>query len=403
MHKLLILALVFCASVANAQNKYYIPDPAFRNFLQGGYANCMDGDSLILAEALLETFFECKDTSVANLDGLQYFTGLTFLKVAHLPLITSVPEPLPNGLQFLDCYDNAQLVSLPVLPNGLQSLNCSNMPLVNLPILPIGLQTLDCSNIPLFNLPAMPSGLQTLECRSNQLTSLPALPSGLQVLDCSSNQLTSLPTLPEGLETLHCGYNQLTSLPMLTSGLLHLFCTHNSLTSLPEFPIVLSHLYCDHNQLTSLPTLPVNLLMLSCSSNQLGCLPVLTNALYYLYTDSTQITCLPNLPASLIYMTPQLSVCNATNNPNGCAVATAQPEITSVPTVGLYPNPTSGRVTLSFGANALLQSVQVQDVTGRVVYTGTTPTLDVSALAPGVYSVISTTTQGTVTSKLVRP
>jgi hypothetical protein len=52
------------------------------------------------------------------------------------------------------------------------------------------------------------------------MTSLPVLPLGLQLLDCSRNSLVVLPNLPDKLQVLDCSKNRLTILPALPSHLL---------------------------------------------------------------------------------------------------------------------------------------------------------------------------------------
>ena len=46
--------------------------------------------------------------------------------------------------------------------------------------------------------------LTKLDCSVNQLISLPTLPQNLETLNCYDNELTSLPTLPQNLKILYC-------------------------------------------------------------------------------------------------------------------------------------------------------------------------------------------------------
>jgi hypothetical protein len=63
----------------------------------------------------------------------------------------------------------------------------------------------------------------------------------------------------------------------------------------------------------------------------------------------------------------------------------------------LYPNPTTGQFTVSF--DGVIKSIEMIDVTGRVVMTETTLNeglVDASLLAPGKYMVRLTSEHGTI-------
>jgi uncharacterized repeat protein (TIGR01451 family) len=81
----------------------------------------------------------------------------------------------------------------------------------------------------------------------------------------------------------------------------------------------------------------------------------------------------------------------------------------AIPQMRLFPNPSTGAVTIALKANTQVQSVQVVDVTGRVVHCATPlpggagggSVLDLSALPSGIYTVVAHTDRGTAASKLV--
>jgi Secretion system C-terminal sorting domain len=75
---------------------------------------------------------------------------------------------------------------------------------------------------------------------------------------------------------------------------------------------------------------------------------------------------------------------------------------TNAPKLQLFPNSSTGAVTLSLSQYEQLQSVNVLDVTGRVVHSGNSAVLDLSELPSGIYTVVANTNRGTVASKLVR-
>ncbi len=336
-----ILLFICCLFLLTATQAQYvnIPDSNFRKFLILKYPSCFNGAGQMdtaCPSIVNELSITCIGYSIVNLEGIQYFKSLKYFDCYNnnitslqvLPdsllmlwcrnnLLASLPT-LPSSLQSLICNHN-QLTSLPTLPSSLQYLECSQNHLTSLPTLPSSLEGLTCYENLLTSLPTLPSSLQSLVCIQNQIVNLPTLPNSLQYLACSQNQLVNLPTLPNSLHELACNQNQLVNLPALPDSLLHLSCVNNKLTSLPNLPSVLTDLNCGTNKLTSLPTLPNLLENLYCSdNNQLSCLPKLPNSLHQLYIINTHISCIPNTTALNAYINPQLPLCNATNNPNGC-------------------------------------------------------------------------------------
>ena len=360
LHFLLLVLFIkiLTPNLANAQ-LVYIPDPAFRAYLNQNFPTCMAGDSIDPAcPDVLNThsLVISAGSQILDLTGIDAFSNLTYLDcmmnnlttLPNLPSslttlncqnnnLTSLPV-LPPNLSVLWCFGN-QLTALPVLPATLTSLACSNNPLGSLPSLPPALEILECTNNQLTSLPTLPATLEYLTCTNNQLTSLPVLPSSLYRMDCSNNPLSSLPTLPAGLNTLYCINNLLTSLPSLPQNLAvlwcsdnqlsslpllsntlqilkcynnpinslpalspvltELWCSNNQLSSLPSLPLTLTKLICAHNQLTTIPTLPTSLMYLTCSYNQITTLPALSDSLKNIDCDNNQLTSIPDLPSTL--------------------------------------------------------------------------------------------------------
>ncbi|MDW8417878.1 MAG: T9SS type A sorting domain-containing protein [Chitinophagales bacterium] len=294
------LALMVLASVQihlQAQN-LYVPDPAFRAYLQANFSSCMpypDSINVPCASAYSGTI-NVSNLGIQSLEGIQAFSNLSVL-ICSSNQLTSLPV-LPSTLWWLDCSGN-QLTNLPALPGSMQKLYCNNNQLTNLPTLPAYLLDLICSYNQLTNLPSLPGSLERIKCNNNQLTSLPVLPNSLITLDCSNNQLAGLPNLPVNIVYLSCYNNQLTSLPALPGLLKTLDCSNNQITNLPNLPIGLENLYCDYNQLTSLPALSDSLQQLFCNFNQLTSLPSLPDGLWKLYCSNNQLTNLPALPSTL--------------------------------------------------------------------------------------------------------
>ena len=287
----------------------FIPDTNFRNFLNSHYPTYMDlsGDSLnIDSAATFAGTFNCSNQNIANLSGIEFFTGIFWL-VCNDNQLTRLPDlsAITNLIRLLCQYN--QLTALPDFSNNttLQYLYCENNELTSLPDLSnnTALLHLICNNNQLTVLPDLSSNtsLLLLHVDNNQLSSLPDLSNNVNLseLSCHNNQLTSLPDLSNNtaLYDLGCNSNNLTALPDLTANtaLKYIYCHSNKLTSLPDLsnctPLVA--LICDNNQLISLPDLSSNTALSSiyCTSNQLSSLPDLSgnSALRVFYCGNNKL------------------------------------------------------------------------------------------------------------------
>lgn len=276
----------------------YIPDSAFRSYLNQNFAGCMIGDSI---DPTCPGVLNAKSIIVANrgitdLSGIEVFINDTLL-YCNNNLLTTIPA-LPPSLRQLRCFAN-QLTSLPALPSTLTQLICFSNQLTALPVLPPSLVRLHCGANLLSSIPSLPNTLDDFNCSMNQISALPPLPNSIKYLICGYNQLTNLPNLPWQLFQFDCSYNQITSLPTLPPSLKYLACSFNQLPSLPVLPISLETLTCFNNQITSLPPLPPSLVFLSCSSNQLSSLPGLPASLINMGVQNNLLTALPALPTGL--------------------------------------------------------------------------------------------------------
>lgn len=80
----------------------------------------------------------------------------------------------------------------------------------------------------------IPEGTKVLRCERH-ITMLPVLPQGLEELDCAWAQITTLPELPESLRKLNCRGCQFISWPKLPENLQELnYYAHRG--TLPLFP-----------------------------------------------------------------------------------------------------------------------------------------------------------------------
>ena len=145
-------------------------------------------------EALLVYFLSVRNSGIADLTGIEYFTNLKWLEVDFNPLTSLSTAGLVN-LEHLASYncslttanlnDSVNLKTLMLLNNQLTALNISN--LVNLEYLTVGnnqLTSLDLANMP---------NLLGLYCENNFLTELNVNNlASLEGLDCANNLLSNL-------------------------------------------------------------------------------------------------------------------------------------------------------------------------------------------------------------------
>lgn len=341
MKKLLrSIFVVFCLQFAPAKAQWVtIPDANFVAKLTQLYPSCMNGNQMDTTcfEIINEDSISIASLPISNMDGIQYFDNLKYLKLYNtsttslpafpsnlvwlelfsfqIPSLPALPNSLevlllsnsnqttnlpalPGGLKALSCA-YTQITSLPSLPNTLEYLKCNNNLLTSLPTLPNALLKLYCDDNDLYDLPVLPISLKYLSCKLNYLQTLPALPSTLTFLNCYQTGLTYLDPLPSLLDTLNCGYNNFLNLPTLPTSLIYLNCYYSQLTSLPALPSLLKYLDCSGNVLASFPTWPVNLEFLNCNWCELTSLPPLPTNLKTLICYYNQLTSLPALPNSL--------------------------------------------------------------------------------------------------------
>ena len=288
----------------------YFPNLNFRLKLRQlfpkGYINSKDVTST--------TSLDVSGRSISNLEGLNYFSRLTYLDCSN-NILTELPT-LPSTLKNLYCQGN-QLTSPGNLPASIESINCSSNNFSG-SIYITGFKAL--STIKINNCPDLYSfycydnaltsllaigctSLQTIDCHNNQLAFLGSLPDNVEVLNCSNNKFTTvtfsgyskLRTLDMSSNTqltnLECYGNALTSLSYSgCSALKSIDCANNKLTSLPAVPSSVTRFNCSANQLTKMPSLPSGLQELSCAVNKLTSLSVRDcNALTMLVIYGNQI------------------------------------------------------------------------------------------------------------------
>ncbi len=99
-----ILAMTFWTSSVSKAQLVYIPDSAFRVYLNQIFGTCMVGDSIDpTCPAILATKYnDVSNRGISDLTGIEVFVNDTLL----------------------DCNSNP-IISLPVLPSNLRRLYCS--------------------------------------------------------------------------------------------------------------------------------------------------------------------------------------------------------------------------------------------------------------------------------------
>ena len=101
------------------------------------------------------------------------------------------------------------------------------------------------------------------------LDTLPILPNYIESLNCSYNNIVKITNLPINLKYLNCYKNKLVYIAYLPYNLLTLNICVNLLKYIPKLPIYLKKLNCCNNNILHLPILPYNLVYLCCTENKL--------------------------------------------------------------------------------------------------------------------------------------
>jgi Leucine-rich repeat (LRR) protein len=304
-----------------------VPDPNFAAAIRSVCPTCITPlpNRRLLPPAANLVSLNVSGKVISDLTGIQGFTSLQELfcydnRLATLP-------PLPSTLTLLSCFNN-QLTSLS-LPNGLKELYCYDNPLGGLPNpLPSGLQKLNCVNNLFPTIPTLPNSMTQLYVNTSVISCLPNLPPNMTVY--SSAALSTVVVLPvcgteidipdppaanlASLNVSSKNISDLTGIRGFTS-LQSLFCFSNRLATLPTLPSSLKELSCFDNQLTSL-NLPSGLRDLYCYDNPIGSLPnPLPNGLRKLNCIRSLFTRLPTLPSSMtaLYLSPAIITCLPNN------------------------------------------------------------------------------------------
>jgi hypothetical protein len=183
--------------------------------------------------------------------------------------------------------------------------------------------------------------------------------TALIVLECDGNLLSNLNVSQNlNLWQLNCLNNQISNLDVTqNTSLVQLFCSENLLTSLDvsQNP-VLENLDCRNNQLSTLDVSGnPNLEILHCRDNSLFCLNMKngnnSNFTGFEAFGNSNLTCIDVDDAA--YSTTNWNFIDAqtsfsTNCSNRCSITTDIQE-NSLSNISLYPNPTTGIISIDLG------------------------------------------------------
>jgi Leucine-rich repeat (LRR) protein len=288
--------------------------------------------------------------------------GSDFLEITKLPKnlrrltccktrIRTLPQPLPENLEYIDCRGCYKLLPFDVPPNvrvlsdmdyyenyrkekrerktmdhyelAKQRINKwieenktrkdkteLNLRLLNykeFPPIPDDVISLNCEgNRLLKSLKGLPKGLKKLYCGGCTLKELIGLPDGLEYLNCDNSDIEVLDNLPNSIKTIKITYyySKLRTIKSLPSELKVLDL--ELLTSLTEiqceFPLKLRKLNLFMTNLEKIPKLPDSVRYVDISHTAINELTYLPPNLKVLSIETTYIRELPELPSTLVCM-----------------------------------------------------------------------------------------------------
>ncbi|KAB2859576.1 MAG: T9SS type A sorting domain-containing protein [Flavobacteriales bacterium] len=393
-----------------------IPDPNFEQALIDSWLDSAPlNGSVPNANIDTVTVLYITSKNITNLTGIEDFTAITEIHANH------------NQLSSLDLSQNLSLKALNCLNNQLNSLDITqNSQLISLECGINQLTSLDISQN---------TGLIYLSFYKNQISSIDVTQHpNLEWLDGANNQLPTLNTNQNPLlKWLYCNDNLLTTLNVTQNTFLDQFiCENNNISSIDLTQnTVVTWFACDSNQLTNL-NLTQNILLehFTCSRNQITSLDVSQNtALDEFFCHNNQLTCLnmkngtnsnlydfaainnPNLTCIEVddvawsttnwpYIDPQTSF--STNCPNPCVIGI---EENSLSNLSLYPNPTTGNLTITQLEQFVGGNLEIVNLMGQVIFSQqidtTMLTLNLATQPKGIYLVKVVNENQVIVQKIV--
>lgn len=282
-------------------------------------------------------------------------TLLSFLVVIALTNITIAQTSAIPDLKF-EQYLIAMGLDTGMPDGSVLTANIDTVTILNIP----GLGINDLTGIEDF------TSLIHLDCGSyaptpfftqyNYLTNLNLTQNtSLTFLKCNNNNLTNLDVSQN---------NDLTHLECNVNGISNLDITHNPL---------LTYLNCIGNLLTSLNiSQNTNLFVLACSYNQLNCLNgkngnnnnfTLFHAIQNPYLTCIEVDDVGYSTTNWTFIDSQTSFSN--NCPNPCPVGINENNLSNI---SIYPNPTSGNISINFGEVKQNLKATLTNSLGQVIF-----------------------------------
>ncbi len=246
----------------------YFPDDTFRGYVSDTFDTDGNG-TLDNTEIQAATRIECYRMGISSLQGVEYFTELTYLDCGF------------NSLTELDVRSNTKLQTLGFAANSVSSIDLSQNTALKTLSCGVEIQEDDGWHTYGNNLTKLDvtrnTALEYLACGCNQLSALDVSKNtALTYLGCWLNNLSSLNlSKNKNLITLACGANPIPALNLSqNTKLQRLYCQNGALTSLDTSNLrELVLINCIYNSLTSLNVSGCTALKeLYCAYNQLDSL-----------------------------------------------------------------------------------------------------------------------------------
>ncbi len=376
-------------------------------------------------------------TYITDLTGIEAFTAITSLNCGQNQLTTlDVSNNVAltslncghNPLTFLDISNNPNLTYLACYWNQLNSLDVSNN--LNLDTLMVNsnqIMTIDVSNnVNLLYFDCSNNLLDTINtnfninltffsCAINNLVKVDiSHNTALTYFDCGDNLLTSIDVSNNtSLIQLHCVMNQFNTIDVSNNlDLYYLRCRDNLLQYLDlSNNTSLSVIECWNNQLTSLDlSNNSSLEFLACQNNLLNELNVkngnntLMVALFgdFMAYDNPDLYCI-EVDDSTWSTANWTNIDSQSYFSENCMVGT--PEQLQTPQLSIYPNPTTGPITIK-NEELRMMNVAVYDIYGKEVLKQEVGSqkyeVDLSTQPNGIYIVKVITDKQAITKKIIK-
>jgi len=438
MKVILSFLLVISLSNLTTAQTTAIPDANFEFALYWqGYDVILDG---FVSTAVISniTNLSVNGFNINDLTGIEDFISLTELQCFDNNL-TSINLSQNTALTTLLCENN-QLTNLDVSQNpALTTLLCYNNQLTSLNLIGANslskiffwdnnLTSLDVSqnlnlsyllgsHNQLTNLDVTQNiALDTLICDYNPLISVDVTQNiALKYFGCGYASLTSIDFSQNiALENLYIVYNQLTNIDVSQNiNLKDLRCNNNQISSINVNGTSALEIFdCKFNQLTTLDlSQNSNLYAIYCAYNQLTCLNIKngnnTNIAYIDMRNNTNLTCVEvddvSYASSNNYFVRDIQTYYSTWCNNACSVGMDE---NSLPNISLYPNPTTGKITIDLGGIKQYAKTTLINSLGQVLLTqnyGSTNYINLELVCPkGMYFLTLETDGEVITKKIIK-